>query len=1194
MDGTVSSPDPNDSTPFNAPPEVSGLKQPSLQQRLSSFNSADHANNRAFTSTARGHPNRQPVSASGSSQRLPLPRESRITALAIPVDARSPGTNKPFSPKQEPTLPSPVSPSPMNSPEVAPNSILPAATAIPNVAINHNVESGSSTLPATAAAGEPSFDLLKNIQLRVSSMLTEFNAIGPAPAIRLAEAAKSQCTEVLSSARHATELAEHALASAQQSAVSARRCLDVAESLQVQTDECLAALRGIQTAGAPILNTIQDVSAQLQQWIDGRLAYETARQQESERREALRRENRAAQSQPGSSNIFCFAEGKVHRPSQAMDVDETEPMSHASEDDREAISLALKEREAREAEERRKHEEMQRKLREEEELLERKNQALKAAAEASEAELARIRAERVAAEEQERRRLREQEEREAELKARLEEEARQKMAAQRRAVQERASQVVKEKQRAEFSQKEAIRDQEPKGRLPTSSDPQNLEVLQRRLAAERASAQMTMRPQGEQHTDLPAAASPLSRKSILPASSLPTSPNTRDVGNIVSRKTLLAANSNSDRKQSLPISGNVPLSGVGSSSTPAVTQSPPVSNSFQPSNAPPKQILNSLPPKPGSLPLPTRSGVRNDAVDSRFSRENSSLKTASPAVPPTQKPNQNFFTSQPAKSPEIDDEPIPGLSNYPRQPQASAVATEVSVNAMGPDLGNAPLLRRQHVPPVSPDAQKANLRGLIGATATPVQQTVKHEADEQKPPTSARGVLAPSSANGSTKESTSNPDPSSKALKTEPQDDIPLQQLYASATLLPNQTATAANPASQPPPAGLRAIPSTQRPPEVGRYDDVPRVAVPPGLEMARDNDFENRMSSTVAGALPSHPSSVGRSPQTPSIPLPVRLPSNLAPSMIPSRSAPEIAHRTSAANTFDDNSRMGPDTSIGSGWSQQNLLEEELPPSRPLSRSGSGRLNGDHYSPSPAPYVPLNNRNNRNIRRRIQDRHGDHWSPDRAGYSPPPSRSRSHSGNHSRGVSPIQRYEPVHTGRPHSPDRIPSRAASPVAGQKRAREDYPVAGPSNRRARYDEPQARPSDARNDSRLQASTGYDNGYREEWSHSAAYAPSPSPPREPPRAPAPLAERIAAGAEHDMRSQGPPRHRHLDPRRPPYSRPPPRGTGPSPTRHYRGPRNDARPQLLNRFTDTAAERPQQRPPPPLEDRIAGKNSLINRLM
>lgn len=444
--------------------------------------------------------------------------------------------------------------------------------------------------------------------------------------------------------------------------------------------------------------------------------------------------------------------------------------------------------------------------------------------------------------------------------------------------------------------------------------------------------------------------------------------------------------------------------------------------------------------------------------------------------------------------------------------------------------------------------------------------------------------------------SASNIDLPRKFLKNEPEDDIPLLSLPSPPTSNPSPpTAVVVSPASS-------ATSSRQQLSELRRQEQTLVASQPSEPCMAAAKHINDRASAGIE--RPHQVSSFNISPSTlvpalvqPSVPisLPARPPSALTPPLFPSRSAPDITGRIPVANAFDDSSRMGPDASITSSWSQPNLIEENLPPSRPRSRVGPPPIVLDHYSPSPSTY-PSGISSNRGHPPRSRPRKPfrvDHYSPERSTFSPPLSRSRSASGNNSRGVSPHQRYGLMHHARPRSPDRIPSRVPSPIAGQKRGREEQDAAGPSNRRSRYEEPPPpHPSELGNGPPY-ASGGY--GYPEEWSHTAAYARSPSP-ELPPRPPAPLAERITG--EPDCYSKGAARQRRHDPpprRQPNNSHPPTRGSVPSPTRQgYRGIQSDTRPPLLDRFTDSRPPKLNQRHgPPPLEDRIASKNSLINRL-
>ncbi|KAF8871248.1 hypothetical protein CPB84DRAFT_1801007 [Gymnopilus junonius] len=1181
----TSSQDPNEFIPANVPTETLTTRHPSLQDRLSMFGSPNYVDVSMSDSTEVNF-SRRSVSIGLPSSHILSPEEDAHTTASQVASTNIEKQSTSQVPNHEVILPSPISPSSSNSPISFLTSV-PSHKEIssifdPDTPMRQRPPDVRSTL-LSAVNKESSLESLQAIHDCLVSSVTEAEVDTPGigDAMRAAQAAKNQCAEVLSSAHLASELAEHALelcalVSAQQSTAAAWHCFSVAESVQSWTNKSVTLLERMNSAQGPFSATIQN-------WRNDRQAHEDSIQRELKEKEESQRKWMAAHQRSSSSSRLATSSGPSSGSSQqqpiAMTADESQsiPFLRSVEHDFDAStrewSKVLEQQRAERAERERQLDEEQRELREAEEQLELKKIKAAAEAEARTAEWARAKAGRIEAEER-KRRWKEKEEREAELKAQEykcihEEEVRQRVIAQRKASEEHPQRTSEAHQAAVCVIHEtknflhAKADDERNQALPQRPNPSNIERLRARVAAERASAeaQMAQKPQENLPEDNQAIKSSLPRNPTISTSSqaiLPMNTAPRDFGNVVSKKTILSA-------QSVHIYNNVPVSLVPGPApvhvpTHITTLPSSVASSASSTNAR-REFPSSLPPKPTRNPLPTRTAIHRSSVNPRDAHANSGVKTPLPARSTKETPN-------------MDGSPIPGFSHYPMKSasQSNVAPADISVNAMGSDLGNVMLVRRES-------------SGLMIASGAPNHQ-VKQEGHEEKSALRLERRSGTAISQGANLKATHDIPP--KALKNEPQYDIPLLSLPsppASRPTPPPLTAIAAPPA-------FSATLSGQHLPEV----QTPVLSPPSGPTAVAARHINARTSAATATSQQASAPVVGPPTHVQTtvqalapISLPAR-PLTANPPLGPSLSAPEIASRTPAANAFDDSSRMGPDASISVGWSQLNLMEEELPPSRSRSRAAPP-LMIDHYSPSPPPYSSnnLGNRSSLSRKHLRKSRRMDHYSPDRSGFSPPSSRSRSVSGNNSRAVSPNQRYGPVHYARPRSADHIANRPPSPVTGQKRGRDEQDVAGPSITRLRYEEPPLpiRPREP-NGGLPYSSTGV---HQEEWSNTAAYARSPSPdPFSLP--PAPLAARIAG--EPDPQSAARPRRYDPPPRRQPNYHPPMRGSAPSPTR-YRGAHNDSRPPLLERFTDSRAPRSNQRhgPPLPLEDRIAGKNSLFDRL-
>ncbi|KAF8160727.1 hypothetical protein B0H34DRAFT_672861 [Crassisporium funariophilum] len=1019
------------------------------------------------------------------------------------------------------------------------------------------------------------------------------------------------------------------------------------------------------------LKALKDGLLELNEWVQEREAQEAKQLRELEEIEAKNREKELSLKRQRTLNPdMPTYEAPSHivgerGQSFPVQVDSSEGVSLSVEHEADAATRAWNQHREQSAERKRiAEEELTRRL-DAEMLLE--QEALRALAEANarNAELERLRTERFKAEGEEKAR----QEREAqELADRQHELERMREASQLSFAQKQARDNAI-KAAAEEKQKSVEAEREKEARLNGEQDQQRRELYEReaherRLVLEKAKGEAEREQQLRQEQEkkrqdvmaqkhranAEAAAKILadrakeSQISLTPSISppfkqapLPSTPTTQnhsllkrvvaDFGNVVSGKTLVAGSPKNAKKQSRALSGGTKL-GPGLDAT--FTSSP--MTAIQ------------------DLSTGYTCNLLDEHGDFTAAANARRLKTASEilghnATPvalhqqatyenvPQDHGNARHKPPKPQLAPLLDENvsdnhtgslrnsSLPPISTLRQSSNSYAASFEnsgnvhhsFSVHSHRPETGNIHVIPPSRVLPVSPEAQKANLRSLMHANGMSYRAGIKSEPNEQRlVSNSERSPVVPSNA---LKRSASQIDQEVQQVRmTSNRSDHKLVPRREAKLELPDDIPILSLPS---PPASSSSYNSTQ-----------PVSVVPMAKAKANLSDSKRmRMSSTLppltilstsgqtaspaqqaSHAQQASPSSdLPHSPSLPAIPRRSASSNGNATSLYPQGTSQTTAlisnvtyydNGVSSTNDLyqgDAESKMGPDPAVMDGWAQPTALEEILP-KRPRAqrRPGQGpRQALDHrLSPSISPSLSVNDAHIRLLPNRARPPpRGDHYSPPHARrtISPLPL-SHAEYPRSTRGLgsgSNIREIPPV--PRPHSPkqrdDISPDNRELPI-GRKRFREDDQVSVPPARRYRYDQTPRNEFRPVNDSAGPPPSSSGHQYEDEWSRSAVYARSPSP--EPTRA-TPLSQRLgsdnppwnARGSSYRPNygssyypSDSPGHRRYQEP----YTQPSNQGSvhhdeGSSQLnsnlRHEIHP-NDAHLPLLSRFTDVVEER------------------------
>ncbi|KIM45279.1 hypothetical protein M413DRAFT_441961 [Hebeloma cylindrosporum] len=1045
---------------------------------------------------------------------------------------------------------------------------------------SQSIAATSISRPGTPNNSTPSvttdastFAIFRQLQARIASSIAKLKPISTENVLLLAQSVKEQQRGVLTSVYRAQTLAQQALDSAQASVTACHNCLKVAESTQVQIDELMIAIENVGGAEPASvwnvgLEALRADFLQLRDWARDLENNEIQRQRDIKETEAKLRSEERTQG-PSTKRI---GSSLTPQPAQAPAVNPNLlPLSSvlvAVEHEADAAARAWDQLREQSAERRKLAEAELRKHRDAEERLEQEQKQAQALVEAREAELARIRAERIEAERREKARQ-EKEAEEAELRRkeldRMREGALQIQLAQRKASEERrlaekalqvekdmaAKRLADEQKRRDIEASEALArrlEEERAKAIEAEALRQHLlqeqEVKRQEIVAQkhRANAETAKKIHAERAKEKEANRIVSIEKSITPPHqhALPSSgqstvaPSKFDLGNT----STTAAGAGPDGKS---------VGASAKSSTDDTNTSRPITTSPKVSRVDQSESSSDL--------LSTNHVLANDpnfSTQPRYTNPTQHYQSAS----------ANTITSSSNGSATFHEDSWVIPSTSPRQPASNAF--------VGSDVFNIPLIPRSLVQPISPEAQKANLRRLIDANrlSSPI---IKHDPDEEQlAKEMERNSALPPKVKVTNVPKTSNP-PAKIGLqkpKEEPLTDIPLLFSPSPSPSLPAKVDSSISPPLNPEPAraGSQNAPRQKQINAAG-----PAVGNPqPSTKLTAINVTPTAVDISSTSSTRAQQVTVVSKPIVASLPRPpLPMPKN--------QSFGPVSHDPV---TNDDNllaSRMGPDAStLTNGWSLAGPVQEDV--IDPRNRARAARPPGhDHYSPPPSSANTRGPTRPRPLPRRV-----DHYSPPprRASERLPPAhndypRSRSRSGGSSRNSSRCASPDagPRHYVRR---DDGPTDILPPnLLGQKRQRVEEQPAGPPPRRPRYG------ADINNQAVPRIGTARPSYPGEdEWSHLANYERSPTP--EPCVTPlfnriedAPLTstafrggqisntyrpdpqnDRRPAGFKQQHASQGQPSsgsytYQSNNPQR----------------QNYRSPEDVSRPNLLKRFTDSA---------------------------
>ena len=952
---------------------------------------------------------------------------------------------------------------------------------------------GVST-PFSSGEDTHSLMVLRALQSRLSSSLSNFNPISTTNALAAAQSAKDQSTEILATAHRAHTLAQQASSLAQDSMVAAQDCLNLAATMQNKTDLALSAVENIRSGQGispegeweynATVKALKDDLHQLAEWVRQRDAYESKRLRQFEEVESEKRQKKLALELKKFSADKQLHESNTHSNSSGTQTSIHQAGALTAEDEADAATRAWNQHREQSVERRRLAEDELRKHREAEVELERKRLQAQSDVDAHEAELEKLRAERFKAEEEEKSR---QEMEALALQRRqqvleigrflLNQKQAQddlaKIAAEekKKAGAEKEARLIAEheQKRREIHEKEIQKRQEAekaKASLLAESETRRRDKIMERMKHLVAEAQTSVdnvtnilgKAKEKQSRATLTTDNHTSPSQDLPLPLLPThqvsglsNPNA-EFGNIVAKKTLLTDGPQTSIQQN-NLSGSTRLGessnalNLTSSTSSALKSSTPMQNGAKSHDV--------TPTIPSSVNKPPLSDNPAFGTSSRIHEVNGKSGDGICNVGPLKLP----ISLSPLDESPLDEGssslPVSTLPLHTPNPPATSLNGFENIHHAG-SISVVPLSR---VLPIPVEAQRANLRPFMDANGisygrgTSDVDNQNSSADQpsaatERPP----GKLPPSSQTQEDQMCIAN------KLKVEPLNDVPILSLpsppadttditaafptkladFRKIKTAPLMTATETSLSPREPPASAQTMPSSEPPVQSSGLTVSPLVG--PSLTN----------SSIVSKSKEKRPAAVRR---------------NVPP--LASNEQISIPADTNLQTNYRSVSpRMGPDAAVTDGWAQPGV--DDLVAKNPRKQLPR---NVDHFSP-PRHLPPKRPRG-------LPPRTNDHYSPPRRipDSSQNYSRDRRRSGSVEYGFSPPQpKYRSL------SPEDTVN------TGRKRYRNDESVDAPPPRRYRYDSPPIR-----QDEYIQPPTDAD------WNHTANFGRSPSPvPRQTPLA------------------------------------------------------------------------------------------------
>lgn len=873
---------------------------------------------------------------------------------------------------------------------------------------------------------QPTLATLRVLHARAKAMVANLRPVSNSEVLTLVQSLQGQYATLLTTIRCGHNFAKQVLVAARESMDMSQNCLADAELMQLCINEVSAAVHklgsGEEDHGPAedwneSLKSLNDEFEHFDQWTNARENYDAKLAREAEEKE---HEQAQAHSRSRSPSRHTPVRSSLpNDDNTTLNIEEVAIEEGAIDAQRE-WNLRLE----RAAERKRLAEEELQQRREAEEALEREHQRAQEEAAARAAELARLKAERQKAEEEEKARQeeekREAEERKVELQkmkqaaqARLEQQKKleheRKLAEEERQLnaerQRREREALEEAKRlqAEASKlhAEKVVPSTPHSEAGAARQPQNESDEIGNWQKPKDQGQQPSRASFENGVDTPQPTTSLSLATSR-SGKLPPKPNSvgqaisgsptrtslrvaspsKNVGNITSHRTLVY----SARGSTVPSASLANESPVFAHSHIAqrVVSAPSASQDMQVSN----------------VGLPTR------VHDSNVSR----LQGLRSSVLPSRDSLQVNVPQRTSIAP-VDNNP----------PSSTPPPTEVSLQSKGVDMGNVVIIPR---PPISPEAQKSNLRRLMIENKIPFTKSGEQETKIKEEDND--GIMRIASLQERTVVS---------ALRT--------------TSKVEQESPVFARPLVRPsvaePPTPTTAILSSARQSQKARDPRLAATSTSAPLDSVIPNASNASAVVTIAtapsAAIGTAPPHVLTSTLTPALPSPsVLLNTSTLANAQPGKQ-PTTQNKNSTQE-FDASAQMGPDVMTTGGWTHNNSVREAVDAHSHGHYSGARRY--DHYSPSPQP-IPLR------LTRRV-----DHYSPprrfepeqplyrgrrrsSRSGYGNSASRSPNSGGRSSRSPNNLRRSTSL--------DKHPP----PIAGTKRSRDEEKVGGPPQRRSRNED-----------------------------------------------------------------------------------------------------------------------------------------------
>ena len=1010
----------------------------------------------------------------------------------------------------------------------------------------------------------PSLTALRTLQSRLSSSLSNFNPISTANALAAAQSAKDQCTEVLATAHRAHTLAQQASLSAQDSMVAAQECLTLATAVQNRADLALSAVEKIRsgqeigTKGECDYNAsvkaLKDDFHQLAEWLSQWDAYESKRQLERENEKRKKKLNLQLEldlnnfsAKKQSYDIITHSEPSMISIREALTV----------EDEADAATRAWNQHREQSAERKRLADDELRK-REAEAELERQKLQAQSVADARHAELEKkLQAEKRKAEEEEKSR---KEKEVLELQRQQHEMEITRFLRSQKQDRDMAEVADEERKKAQAEKAEKELLKRPK---TTESDVKR-EILERKKRLEMeaqppisADPVANISDKAKEKQSTACLTNPPSQHNSLP-SSLPSGPSHTEFGNVVSKKNL-PTNIPQNKQQNRSLLGTTREDSSSSSTNPTSSVSSiPKSSTVMQNGVKSHKVPPDMPSSIDKQLLPDSSTAR---MPSNHVREADRKSGDGPS-------RLSSFSSLPPLTPSDSLSPVLNppatISN-----DFEDTHSEINIHYTGPDMGNVSVVPPSRIPPVSLEAQRANLHLFMNENGFPCAPGASG-VDERKR-SSGRKPLTSSHLNGDQMRRTSSASNqgTDKTVKLEPIHDvvIPIRPAGPPIKVAPKPKLPDFKKIKITPTTAIQEtlLSSKELPASAQTILPSDSLVQPPEPVSIQSNGSGSANSSVLSKEKEKGRSAAVRRNVPP-------LESNAQ-----TPSLEDIMNQAFQGNDLDlpVSPRMGPDAAVTDGWAQPVVDDPSLKSQRkepPFDRS------------SPYSIVPPVSHLVPPQRPRPGPRF-DHYSPPRRIPDKDYSRDRRQSGSveyeYSRGgLSPQSKY---------NDDRrsLLTEDMPPVIGRKRYRDDETDDAPPPRRPRYVSPPFRRDDYVQPSlalRLESEKPWNShggsSYRPVYNDTKSYS-------------------------YESQSRNTKNQRHPSYRSQPIPQGPSYYDNSTPSTQFNQQRqfgrnimtNDTRLPLINRFTDSAEQTrvPRSGGNHALEQRISKPKTvpLINRL-